>query len=175
MSNYTFNKRLDSGENYKIRIINITRLSINKKWQLFTIWKDRGSFGKRKTKIQPWYIFHTICAITGLSSNNIMHIIRVATYIPFEPKVSIILSWWCGAYFLFFLIMEPWWHLVTLTSFIIRFCLSDSQNSDKIDWLNIQFSDILWHASKSCFVEWKTALLVLNTYVNQWYILRLSI
>ena len=102
-----------------------------------------------------------------------MHIIRVATYIPFEPKVSIILSWWCGAYFLFFLIMEPWWHLVTLTSFIIRFCLSDSQNSDKIDWLNIQFSDILWHASKLCFVEWKTALLVLNTYVNQWYILRL--
>ena len=121
----------------------IILLKVNQKWQLFTVWKECGCFGKRKTKIQPWYIFHTICAITGLSSNNIMHIIRVATYIPFEPKVSIISYWWWCAYFLFFLIMEPWWHLVTLTSFIIRFCLSDSQNSDKIDWLNIHFSNIL--------------------------------
>ena len=141
----------------------------------FIVWKERGCFGKRKTNIHPWYIFHTICAITGLSSNNIMHIIRVATYIPFEPKVSIILYWWWCAYFLFFLIMEPWWHLVTLTSFIIRFCLSDSQNSDKIDWLNIHFSNILWHASKSCFVEWKTALLVFDTSVNPTYGMKLII
>lgn len=91
MSNYRFDKRLDNGDIYRTGVINYTQLEINQNGQLFTVLKERGCFGKRKTKIQPWYIFHTICAITGLSSNNIMHIIRVATYIPFEPKVSIIL------------------------------------------------------------------------------------